>query len=226
MSAIRSYTESYHHARASCSLGVPMFNLTAGQPNIATSPWSLAEDSFPLLDLGNAAPCTSFEELGSAVALGRRERLKTPVRQTLAGMYSTFRPHGCSVPYFPPSRACQTLKRYSTVIIYGDSMMRHTTQGLLSLLTGDLAHGAAPLLASWSKEDSQMVYHACACDAQFSEDRLCRRWEDEAAKPNDSSMNSTGPLWWLFNLSSTHHTLRAHRGGLSSHGTTHQVRVR
>jgi len=80
---------------------------------------------------------------------------------------SSFIPHQCSIPYYPPDQACEVLNRFSHVIIQGDSLSRHLQGGQLMLLRGDVVRGS---IVSSRKEEMDK----CLCDAQFSEDQRCR----------------------------------------------------
>jgi len=53
-------------------------------------------------------------------------------------------------------------------------MMRHYYQGVRMLVTGDWAHGGLPLDPSWKANKRAHVQASCACDGQFSENKLCR----------------------------------------------------
>ena len=199
-----AYRQSFSRANDRCSKGVPLCGLkSCSLANLsrvsgkASTPWSLSASSFPLLDPDHLEPCSSFAALTDAVSRGRRLPLepKRPTANLAGGIPSRFQPTGCSIPFVSGARACSALHNYSLVVVYGDSIMRLMAQGLLALLTGDLAHGAAPLLSSWDSADSNAVHHTCACDAQFAEDAFCRRWQEEGRAPGASSR-----LWSPFSL--------------------------
>ena len=193
----------FHASQRLCSHSVLLTrrdNVTpgGGAPESRAPPWSVLPSSFPLLDPHNGSYCNTPDQLADAVLNGQRERVggRSDALDSLAGdTKSVFHPHGCSVPHFGPSRACQAMSQFSAIIVYGDSMMRHLTQGMLALLAGDLAHGATPHLPEWPASKQEAVHRLCACDGQFSENDFCRKWQDEDGGQADH------PLWFRFTLS-------------------------
>ena len=120
--------------------------------------------------------CTTSDDMLQAIARGQRRWDAKNLTLLQKEQYpSSFIPHQCSIPYYPPDQVCEVLNRFSHVIIQGDSLSRHLQGGLLMSLRGDFVRGS--IVSSRNKEMDK-----CLCDAQFSEDRRCRH------RPNDYTL--------------------------------------
>ena len=82
---------------------------------------------------------------------------------------SYFAPAHCSPHFYSLDIACAVLERYSYVLLYGNSLLRHVIQGLFILLTGDMQSGGLPRFSV-----QRDLWDMCRCDGQFSEHRTCR----------------------------------------------------
>ena len=112
--------------------------------------------------------CTTSDDMLQAVARGQRrwdEKNLTLLQKEQHP--SSFIPHQCSIPYYPPDQVCEVLDRFFHVIIQGDLLSRHLQCGLLMSLRGDFVRGS-----SVSSRKQEM--NKCLCDAQFSKNHRCR----------------------------------------------------
>ena len=198
-------------------------------PTTTHSQWSITAESFPLnsttsgsaSNIATSAECTNIAALLHAVKMGWRKN---------GAKGSAFHPRGCSIPYFSAARACSALSLFSSVVLIGDSMIRHVLQALTLLLTEDMEFGAMPLpparphplLSAWTRARRAEVLKWCACDSQFSEHDLCREWyresfnltnaflrERDGARARvkaDAALNETYPALYTFS-SRTKHSL-------------------
>ena len=55
---------------------------------------------------------------------------------------SAWRPDKCALKIFTPAQACQILHKAKRLIVAGESLQRHTYQGLLQVLSGDYKYGS------------------------------------------------------------------------------------
>ena len=165
------------------------FNLS--RPEVQSAlwrPWTLLPNTF--LSSDALPPCSSVDALLQALRLGQRHPLNTtwppstspsdstppPAAREKDGewLQSFFVPSGCSLDYQGADGFCSTLQSFSHVLLIGDSLTRHMTQGLFMALTEDPVHGAIPRLSA-----RQDLYDACTCDGQFSEAAVCRSYTHE-----------------------------------------------
>ena len=136
--------------------------------------------------------CPDSTALLRAVALGQRKPLEgydfaqdnltgTPtddssyiprLKLTVEWSRSYFAPHQCSPLWYTPDEICDVLHSYAYVLFLGDSMFRHVLQALFMLLTQDLQYGGIPRMSR-----QVGLYDFCRCDGQFSENALCRTYE-------------------------------------------------
>lgn len=79
-------------------------------------------------------------------------------------------------------KACDIFNQYSNVIILGDSLGRHTAQGIMMILSQDLKLGGFP--RGQNKRIECM--NDCGCDGQFSEFLLCRDYDLITFLPPDA----------------------------------------
>lgn len=122
--------------------------------------------------------CPSLEEALLAIKHGTRRWVNSS-HETLPPLEreeypSYFVPDGCDIPFLSPHHMCQTLNKYSHIIIHGDSLTRHMRKGLLIVLRRDLVLGG---ILSKNKYGERNPYN-CRCDGQFSEEMMCRQNND------------------------------------------------
>lgn len=153
-------------------------------------PWSLHSNTFQQTNL---APCTSLDGLLRVVKYGQRHWYDEPCLQSNdEGRHSNtsllcevspsyFLPHECGIPSLESETACNILNKYSHVVISGDSLARHTAQGLMMILTQDLVLGSYPRATRKSAD----LMNKCQCDGQFSEHELCRHYNTERLMSSD-----------------------------------------
>lgn len=177
-----------------------------------TRPWSVSAKSY---QDGNQKMCGSLDSLLRAVRNGHRvweegedktvpaaivAEEERPVNTSL--LYETqpshFLPRGCHLPYIGKEQACKILSRYSHVVIAGDSLARHTAQGLNMLLKEDWMLGAYPLGSGLAPD----LMDKCRCDGQFSEHKLCRSFDGQKLLPGDP--RDCGACTWLSSQETFH----------------------
>ena len=116
--------------------------------------------------------CSSLDETQLAIRNGTRKWVNG-IHESLPPLEkqkfpSYFVPFGCNLQFNSPVEICETLNKYSHFILQGDSLSRQMMQGLLILLTNDLALGGTSKYLAIQDE--------CMCDGQFSEHKLCREY--------------------------------------------------
>lgn len=127
-------------------------------------PWSVHENMYA----NRGTVCTSAQGLLSSLKGGLRIYLNQSADYEPEETVSVFYPSECDLQWFSPSEACIALQNYEHVYFIGDSLTRHTVQGLKMLLSGNYEYGGMiPNL-------SQDIYDECKCDGQFSEAFMCR----------------------------------------------------
>ena len=97
---------------------------------------------------------------------------------------SYFVPNGCILRSFSPEQICGIFSQYSDIVIVGDSLTRHTVQGMYMLLSNDAMHGAFP------PHTSPSIHGNCTCDGQFSEAKICRDFPYESMSFTDPQSHS------------------------------------
>lgn len=150
--------------------------------------WSLHSEAF---QGSKHSTCKSLDELLVALKFGERkwkgreESSQGPRHHNQSIAYesspSYFVSKECQISYISAEEACTILNKYSTVIIAGDSLGRHTAQGLMMILTEDFALGSHPRGTGLSRD----VYDNCRCDGQFSEHVSCRYFDEVHLLPED-----------------------------------------
>lgn len=185
-------------------------NIT-GRILAADRPWSLNKNSF---QRGGEA-CSSLKDLLLAVKQGRRvvraegwpailadkdqdyfhNNGRNPSTDSIADQEvpSYFVPHGCQLDLLDDMQACTILNKYSHVVFWGDSLGRHTVQGLMMMLTRDLVSGSFP----WATKKTSEVMGACECDGQFSGNLLCRPDNFGSLLPTNPCSHLTGNTFAL-----------------------------
>ncbi|CAB9517128.1 expressed unknown protein [Seminavis robusta] len=141
--------------------------------------WSLRPQDFEPKHGGQN--CSSVDELLQAIQLGHRTfddehddmlyyydnaTLDTWIKREKTA--STFVPYGCDIPVLSSEEICEILNMFNSIIVIGDSLVRHVQAGLLVGLTNNFVSGS--LLGS----DSQDALENCRCDGLLSEHILCR----------------------------------------------------
>ena len=122
-------------------------------------PWTLTSSSFlsffsTQTPSGDVKPvCNSINQIVEACAV-------FPLQQT------------CLIPWLSPEEITHTLEQYTRVVLFGDSLSRHISDGLLMMYTLDFETGIFPKDGSIRNE----VLKTCRCDGQFSEAEICRRF--------------------------------------------------
>lgn len=99
--------------------------------------------------------CTS-SQLFEAVSRGWRSEVDGP-----------FHVRGCRLHWYSSSEACDLLARVGSLTIQGDSLARHLTQALVTILVGDYA-GATNL----RRDRRNRGYHACLCMEAYNDGHL------------------------------------------------------
>lgn len=120
--------------------------------------WSMPEQLFPP-HIQPHDVCRNASGLQQSLKLGKRHQ-------------KHFVPHGCRVQWYTPQEACEVISQYSDVVFAGDSLVRHTVQGLWMALSGDWAGGGLP------HDSPKELYDQCVCDGQFSEHIVCRNYDE------------------------------------------------
>jgi hypothetical protein len=86
---------------------------------------------------------------------------------------SAWRPNKCTLKIFTPSQVCTILRKAGDVYITGESLQRHTYQGVLNILSGDYDFGSVQC------DDGVMSggvgYQSALCrgERQYSEHEAC-----------------------------------------------------
>jgi hypothetical protein len=148
---------------------LPQDGETVIQRNTNNSrPFSIRQEDF---QAHHSRPCEMAQELLRAIKYGRRRWDSGTEAQNLSllqreSLPSTFVPASCNIPYYSPKKMSAVLNRFSHVVIQGDSLSRHTHGGMLMGLRNDLIQG--------SLISSNPSLYKCRCDAQFSENKMCR----------------------------------------------------
>jgi hypothetical protein len=83
---------------------------------------------------------------------------------------SSYTNRSCIIPWLSPAGVCHVMQMYSHIRWWGDSLTRHTVQGLFMTLSGNFRYGGFPNVP----EMSNIIYSRCSCDGQFSESTMCR----------------------------------------------------
>jgi len=98
------------------------------------------------------------------------KKLASAQRQAIP---STFIPAECDLLAMSPQDMCNTINKFSTVALTGDSLSRHVRSGLLTGLSNDLVGG--------NIVDDKEEGAVCRCDGAYSEFYKCRGpvWSDE-----------------------------------------------
>lgn len=112
--------------------------------------------------------CRTSTELLLAVQKGHRE-WDDAQRQGDDSQPSFFVPAFCDIPPMTFHRACDILQQFSSVILIGDSLLRHLLEALYSVLRNDLILGG--IITTYSPT----TFDTCRCDGQYSEFKGCRQ---------------------------------------------------
>jgi hypothetical protein len=102
-------------------------------------------------------------------------------------------PAGCGLKWYTSREACALVASAGSLLIIGDSLQRHLAQALMSVLSGNLVHGAA--LPHKLPGDAPHLLGLCACDKMYDDhaehggDRRCR----DASAANLGSEGAPGP---------------------------------
>ncbi len=73
-------------------------------------------------------------------------------------MDAPYQPRDCDMRWFSTSEVCEVLGRFDSVVLVGDSMIRHLIGGLNILVRGDLGYGA---VTGWNfGEEERYVQHS------------------------------------------------------------------
>eukprot|EP00970_Alexandrium_tamarense_P016122 scaffold6180_cov194-Alexandrium_tamarense.AAC.3 len=126
--------------------------------------------------------CQNVDAFLQSIKLGQRHHLgmgyynNTEIEErgsSLDSYPSKFVPGNCFVPLLPPSAedTCNILNQFSHVIFHGDSLTRHLRQAMYMSMRGDYTMGGIPTT-------NQMTRESCVCDGQFSENALCRTFDE------------------------------------------------
>lgn len=146
------------------------------------------------------AACSS-EQLFRAVSSGWRECADGP-----------FHVRGCRVQWFTPGEACDLLARAGSLVLRGDSLVRHLTQALLTVLVGDYERAT-----DLKRNTSDPGYHPCTCmhayndghvmtgfagGAGSAENRYCRGHSIATLRHRGASGPAYCPRWTAPHLNS------------------------
>lgn len=82
---------------------------------------------------------------------------------------SFFTPFQCNFRWLSAEQICHVFSAFAAVQMEGDSLVRHTIEGLLMLLTSDLQYGGFA-----RGQTPAHLFHLCKCDGAFSELETCR----------------------------------------------------
>lgn len=167
---VRNFMTQYRRFAPLCSRDLnrilPRYD-DIGTDQLVNRPWSLHANTY-----NHTLPlCTNTNDL--LASLRRGVRVSTSSNSSFGSFTGTsvFAPHGCSYHWFSADEACSALSRFSRVYYVGDSLVRHTAQALIGILSGDWRFGALPRLSG-----AQGLTANCNCDGQFSESRVCRTY--------------------------------------------------
>lgn len=83
----------------------------------------------------------------------------------------------CAFNLWSPRTICEVLNKYSHVVWVGDSLTRHTTMALLSLVVSDLQFGAVP---KGYAGNEKFPFDMCQCDGVYSEKEDCREYNESS----------------------------------------------
>jgi hypothetical protein len=140
--------------------------------NRSLRPFSMQEKDFMLHHEHN---CASLEEHLAAVKYGRRHWAFNFAGMTQSQREweepshpSWFVPHKCNIPIASSVDLCNTINRFSHIILMGDSLGRHVQEGLFIALSNDFVTARGTLFASVDSQEK------CQCDGIFSEHEVCR----------------------------------------------------
>ncbi len=121
--------------------------------------------------------CSTPEQLLTSV----KDGIRTPFDQAIFASVSEdtgfnpvqhlsfFTPHLCNFRWFTSDQLCRVLSSFASLQWEGDSLVRHTVQALLMLLTDDVQYGGFPRGSA-----SAAMLQLCRCDGAFSEAKSCR----------------------------------------------------
>lgn len=130
-----------------------------------------------------------FQYLGfRSKANARRSTLKIKnscrtIREIHSSLTQSFGNRSCTIPWLSPAGVCEVMQMYSNIRWWGDSLTRHTVQGLFMLLSGNFRYGGFPNVP----EMDTSIYSRCNCDGQFSESTACRDFgAGKLIIPNDA----------------------------------------
>ena len=99
----------------------------------------------------------------------------------------------CGLKWYTSREACSLVAASGSLLIVGDSLQRHLAQALMSVLSGNLVHGAA--LPHKLPQDAPHLLGLCTCDKMYDDhaehggDRRCR----DASAANLGSEGAPGP---------------------------------
>lgn len=144
----------------------PVVDVSGGEAANSHPPFSIRQTKD--FERHHSRECQTSDELLRAIRDGHRvwdaTNMSLLQRERLP---STFVPFGCDIPISSSDDMCETLNRFSDVVILGDSMGRHVQQGVLMNLRNDVVRGGIQS----SSPDMRLL---CLCDGQFSEHYRCR----------------------------------------------------
>eukprot|EP01036_Dinobryon_divergens_P028112 gene28112-37007_t len=102
------------------------------------------------------------------------------IQSSITSAYSN---RSCIIPWLSPAGVCQVMQMYSHIRWWGDSLTRHTVQGLFMTLSGNFRYGGFPNVP----ELNSNIYSRCNCDGQFSESTMCRDFGTEKLVISDDA---------------------------------------
>jgi hypothetical protein len=81
----------------------------------------------------------------------------------------------CTMSLITISETCNILNKFNRINFFGNSFIRHVTQGLLMLLSGDLRWGGIQAINRDSNPRYYKDFYDCQCDRQFSNQKECKQ---------------------------------------------------
>lgn len=154
--------------------------------------------------------CSSMQEIVDGINLGARHwegfsSAAEPVgisdddRIKRSDKPSAFKPAGCEIPVRPAQEIEAIMKKFDSITLLGDSLMRHEYLGLSTLLSGDLVNhgfdivhlkdpGTHEQIMPFRLDNGFMAKpEHCQCDGAFTEVDMCRSLADLVQRPVNKS---------------------------------------
>jgi hypothetical protein len=92
---------------------------------------------------------------------------------------------GCRLKWYTQQEACATIARQGHLVLIGDSLVRHISNALLSILSGNYKYGMVR-----NAQETASVWGECACDGAYGSGSGCHglpamapEWTDAAGAP-------------------------------------------